>query len=126
MTFTPTDTTDYNSATVNVSVTVNPQTPRVATVPTTTAITYGQTLASSTLGTGSVTNAAGGTVSGTFVFTTPGITPNAGSTNVSVTFMPTDTVDYAQATATVGVAVNQSGPAFTVSSSENPSGYGEV
>jgi hypothetical protein len=114
VTFTPSDTTDYNPATASVSVTVNPQTPLVATMPTATAITYGQTLASSTLGTGLATNAAGGTVSGTFAFTTPGITPDAGNTNVSVTFTPADAVDYAPATASVNVTVNKQTPVLTV------------
>ena len=50
MTFTPTDTADYNTVTVTVTVTVNNKTtPTVTTWPTASAITYGQTLASSTL-----------------------------------------------------------------------------
>ncbi len=57
MTFTPTDTTDYNTVTVTVTVTVgNKTTPTVTAWPTAGTIFYGQTLASSVLtgGTASV------------------------------------------------------------------------
>ena len=50
MTFTPTDTTDYNTVTVTVSVVVNNKTtPTITVWPTASALTYGQTLSSSTL-----------------------------------------------------------------------------
>ena len=126
VTFTPTDTADYNTTTATVTVTVGKQTPLVATVPTTTAITYGQTLASSTLGTGAVTNAAGGTVAGTFAFTTPTIAPNAGSTNVSVTFTPTDSADYNTATATVTVTVNKQTPLVATVPTTTTITYGQT
>ncbi|MGD0745103.1 MAG: hypothetical protein ABSA45_08100, partial [Verrucomicrobiota bacterium] len=58
------------------------------------------------------TNAAGAAVDGSFAFTTPGIAPNAGTTNVSVTFTPTDATDYSTATATVSVTVNPQTPPF--------------
>ena len=48
ITFTPTDTTDYNTATTSANVTVGKATPML-TAPTASAITYGQTLASSHL-----------------------------------------------------------------------------
>ena len=90
----------------NAALTVNKQTPIVATVPTTTAIIYGQTIASSTLGSGLVTNAVGATVAGGFTFTTPGIVPKAGSTNVVVFFAPTDSTNYNTNIANVTVTVN--------------------
>jgi hypothetical protein len=96
----------------STTLTVNPQTPVVETLPTATAIIYGQTLASSSLSGGTVTNAAGAAVDGSFAFTTPGIAPNAGTTNVSVTFTPTDATDYSTATATVSVTVNPQTPPF--------------
>src|SRR6185369_5148102 len=49
VTFTPTDTTNYNTVSGSVSVTVNKADPTVSAWPTAGAITYGQTLASSTL-----------------------------------------------------------------------------
>jgi hypothetical protein len=42
-----------------------------------------------------------------------------------VTFTPTDTTDYNLATVNVSVTVSQASPTATVSSSENPSGYGD-
>ncbi|MCX6866965.1 MAG: MBG domain-containing protein, partial [Verrucomicrobia bacterium] len=52
VTFTPTDTLNYQIVTTSVNVTVSKATPLITTQPTATAITYGQTLASSTLGGG--------------------------------------------------------------------------
>jgi hypothetical protein len=126
VTFTPADTTDYNSATVNVSVTVNKRTP-VLKVPVATAITYGQTLANSSLSGGAATNSANNTsVAGSFAFTTPATAPGAGTANQSVTFTPSDTTDYNLATVNVSVTVNQASPAFAFSSSKNPNGYQEA
>jgi hypothetical protein len=57
VTFTPTDATDYSTLTGTASVTVNKATPSVTTWPTASSITYGQTLASSTLSGGASTPA---------------------------------------------------------------------
>ncbi len=84
-----------------VSYTVPLNTPTITVLPTASPITYGQTLASSGLSGGMAST------SGSFTFTTPGLAPDAGTANVAVTFMPTDTNDYTTATATVVVAVNQ-------------------
>jgi len=103
--FTPTDTVDYNKVTNTVSVTVNLATPLLSGVITATPITYGQTLASSTLG-GTFTNAAGATLPGALAFVNPGLMPKAGTTNVQVSFSPTDTADYNSVTNIVSVTVN--------------------
>jgi hypothetical protein len=125
VTFTPTDTAHYNSATVNVSVTVNKQTP-VLKAPVATAITYGQTLANSSLSGGAATNSANNaSVAGSFAFTTPATAPGAGTASQSVTFTPTDTTDYNSATGSVSVTVYQASPTLAFSSSKNPSGYKE-
>ena len=63
--------------------------------PTASSITYGQTLASSTL-TGGASIPAG-----SFAFTTPTTAPGAGTASQSVTFTPTDTTDYSTVTGTV-------------------------
>jgi hypothetical protein len=68
--------------------------------PTASAITYGQTLASSTLSGGSAS------VTGGFAFTTLSTIPGAGTAAQSVTFTPGDTTDYATVTGTVNVQVN--------------------
>jgi autotransporter-associated beta strand protein len=113
VTFTPADTNDYNPATVIVTLAVGQATP-IVTAPTASAITYGQTLASSALTGGAATNANNGVVvAGSFAFTTPTIMPNAGTTNVSVTFTPADTNDYSPATVIVTLAVDQATPILT-------------
>jgi hypothetical protein len=103
VTFTPTDTADYNTVTGTVNVAVNKATPSLAAItwPTASAITYGQTLASSTLSGGASTPAGG------FAFTAPTTAPVAGTAAQSVTFTPTDTADYNTVTSTVSVAVNK-------------------
>jgi lysophospholipase L1-like esterase len=87
--------------------------PTLMTLPTASAISYGQTLASSTLTGGAVTNAADGVpVSGTFTFTTPSTVPYVGTTNVSVTFTPTDPTTYNSFTTNVSVTVSTTTPAL--------------
>ena len=75
-------------------------TPTITAAPTASAITYGQTLASSTL--------SGGTAdtTGSFAFTAASTKPNAGTGSQGVTFTPTDTTNYTTATTTVSVTVN--------------------
>jgi hypothetical protein len=63
-------------------------------------ITFGQTLASSQLIGGSAA------VSGTFAWTAPGTIPPVGASTESVTFTPSDTTDYSNATGSVAVTVN--------------------
>ena len=52
VTFTTADTADYGTATSTVSLQVNKAVPTITTAPTASSITYGQTLASSTLSRG--------------------------------------------------------------------------
>ena len=101
VTFTPSDTVTYSAVSGTVSVTVNQATPTVTTWPTATAITYGQTLASSTLSGGAAS------VAGNFAFTTPSTTPDAGTAAQAVTFTPTDAVNYSAVSGTASVLVNQ-------------------
>ncbi|MCX6925033.1 MAG: Ig-like domain repeat protein, partial [Verrucomicrobia bacterium] len=96
----PTDPTNYTTASGTVSLTVNKAASSVTAWPVAGAITYGQTLAASTLSGGSATPA------GSFAFTTPSIAPNAGPSEQSVTYAPTDTVNYNTASSTVSVTVN--------------------
>ncbi len=112
VTFTPTDTTDYATTTVNVSVTVGKATPVVTTPPTASSITYGQTLASSMLSGGTVMNGSV-VVAGKFTWTDSTIAPNAGTYSYSVTFTPTDTADYSSTTTTVSVTVNKATPTIS-------------
>jgi sugar lactone lactonase YvrE len=106
VTFTPTDTTDYATATQHVTLTVNQPTPSI-TWATPAAITYGTALGSAQLN-------ASSTVPGTFVYTpASGTVVTAGQHTISVTFTPTDTTDYSTATAQITLTVNQPTPSIT-------------
>lgn len=85
--------------TLNVGGTVTPTTPTITTAPTATAITVGQTLATSILSGGVAS------VPGTFAFTTPSTAPAVGTASQPITFTPTDAVSYTTATTTASVTV---------------------
>ena len=87
------------SGTLTVGGTVTPTTPTITTAPTATAITVGQTLATSILSGGVAS------VPGTFAFTTPSTAPAVGTASQPVTFTPNDTVSYTTATTTASVTV---------------------
>jgi hypothetical protein len=109
-TFTPTDTTDYTTATANVTVTVNQATPGI-TWSTPAAITYGTALSATQLD-------ATSPVAGTFSYSpASGTVLTAGGHSVTATFTPTDTTDYTTATASVTVTVNQATPGITLTTS---------
>jgi uncharacterized membrane protein len=105
VTFTPTDSSDYTTATSTVQLTVNKATPAISWA-TPAAIAYGTALSAAQLD-------ASSTVAGTFVYTpAAGVVPTAGPQTLSVTFTPTDSSDYSTATATVQLTVNKAAPAI--------------
>jgi hypothetical protein len=98
-TFTPTDTTDYKTASTTVTLTVNQATPTL-TWATPSAVAYGTALSATQLN-------ATASVPGNFVYNPAlGAIPSAGNDTLSVTFTPTDAVDYTTATASVALTVN--------------------
>jgi len=106
VTFTPTDSTDYASASTTVSLTVAKATPTI-TWPTPSAIMYGTGLGTTQLN-------ATSTVAGTFAYSYPvGTVLNGGSNYLSVSFTPTDTADYVSTTAYVYLTVNKATPSIT-------------
>jgi 2-keto-3-deoxy-6-phosphogluconate aldolase len=106
VTFTPTNTTEYNTATDTVSLNVNKATP-VITWATPAAISYGTALSATQLD-------ATANVAGTFVYSPAAGTVLApGTQKLSVTFTPTNTTDYCTATATVSLTVNKTTPVIT-------------
>ena len=106
VTFTPTDTTDYNTATKTVQLVVNTATPTV-TWTTPAAITYGTALSATQLN-------ASANVTGTFVYSpAAGTVLGAGTQTFSVTFTPTDTIDYNAVPKTVPLVVNKATPIVT-------------
>jgi hypothetical protein len=105
-TFTPTDTLDYSTATATATLTVNPATPTI-TWTTPAPITYGTALGAAPLD-------ASSPVAGTFSYSSAaGTVLGVGSHTITATFTPTDIADYAAATATVTLTVNQATPAIT-------------
>ncbi len=85
-------------------------TPVITTNPTASDITYGQTLANSTL-TGGIAS-----VDGIFTWTNDSIAPaviNSDTTLYSVTFTPNDTVNYDSTTTDITLTVNKANPAYT-------------
>jgi hypothetical protein len=99
-TFTPTDTTDYTTATASVTLTVNQITPTITWV-TPAAITYGTPLSATQLD-------ANATTAGTFTNSpAAGTVLNAGTQTLSAIFTPTDTTDYTTASASVTLTVNK-------------------
>jgi hypothetical protein len=112
VTFTPTDSANYTGATKTVQLIVSQATP-VITWATPVSITYGTALSTAQLN-------ATASVAGTFVYTPAlGSVPTAGTDALSVTFTPTDTANYATATQTVQLIVNQAAPVITWA---NPAG----
>ena len=107
VTFTPLDSANYEELSSVVYVTVNKGTPVVLTWPTVSDITYGQTLAASTLTGGEAS------VPGTFAFTMPYVSPGAGTYAAGVTFTPTDGVNYTTVSGTVSVTISKATPSVS-------------
>jgi hypothetical protein len=101
------------------SVTASKAVPTV-TWPSATSITFGQTLASSTLSGGSAS------ISGDFSFITPTMAPGTGTAAQSVTFTPFDSTDYASVTGTVNVTVIKATPVVRTWPSASSIGYGQT
>jgi hypothetical protein len=112
VTFTPTDSADYNVASGSVQLVVNKATPTMSTLPTASAITVGQMLSASTL-TGGTASVSGTSVPGTFAWTTPTTVPAVGTDSEGITFTPTDAADYTSVTTDVQLVVNPATPQTT-------------
>ena len=95
---------NYTTQTIELNGTATSNhVPTITTWPTASTITYGQSLASSTL--------SGGVASpgGVFAWTSSSTVPEAGSSSQSVTYMPTETT-YSRVQGTVRVNVNPATP----------------
>jgi hypothetical protein len=115
VTFTPTDTADYAVQTVSVQLTVNKATPAItwgALAP----ITYGTPLSATQLD-------ASTPIAGKFAYSqAAGTVLPAGSQTLSVTFTPTDQVDYVAVTANAPITVSPA--VLTVTANNLSSPYG--
>ena len=109
VTFTPTDTTNFNSASANVKLNVLKATP-IINWSNPADIVYGTLLSNTQLNATASFN--GNTVPGSFVYTPPaGTLLNAGSNQtLAVTFTPTDTANFNNATASVKLNVLKATP----------------
>jgi hypothetical protein len=116
VTFTPTDSTDYTTASITVSVNVAPATPTVTSI-NPVDVVYGTALDNSQLS-GTVTWIIAGnqvTVPGSFSYTSAADTVlDAGNDQeVAVTFTPTDSTDYTTVGAIATVNVAQATPTLS-------------
>jgi hypothetical protein len=102
--FTPSDTTDYNGSSATATINVNKATPTM-TWANPAGITYGTALSSTQLN-------SSASVPGTFTYTPgAGIVLNAGTgQTLSVSFTPADTTDYTTAAASATINVAQATP----------------
>ncbi|UWZ87011.1 cellulose binding domain-containing protein [Occallatibacter riparius] len=104
--FTPTDTTDYTTATATVTFTVNRATPSI-TWNAPAAISYGTVLSSVQLD-------ATGSVPGTVSYSPgAGTVLSAGTQTLTAVLTPTDSADYQTAQASVSLTVNKAAPSIT-------------
>ena len=110
---------DYSAAPqVAATIVVNKATPTL-TWSTPASITYGTALSAAQL------DATSGGVAGTFAYSpTSGAVLGAGNQVLSVTFTPTDSVDYSNQTASVNLTVNQATAGVNVSCAPNSITYG--
>jgi hypothetical protein len=117
--FTPTDATDYNTVTQTVSIVVGKATPTV-TWANPAGIVYGTALSATQLN-------ATASVPGIFTYTpAAGTVLLPGTQTLSVLFTPTDATDYTTATQTVALVVNNPTTSGALSSSANPSQFGQT
>ena len=108
------------AASQTINFTIGKATPTINTVPSATAITYGQTLASSTLSSGSAS------VAGSFAFTTPSTAPSVGTYSAGYTFTPSDAINYNNVTGSVNVTVNKATPTINAAPSTTTITYGQT
>jgi sugar lactone lactonase YvrE len=107
VTFTPTDTTNYNSVTTTTTITVGQAIPAV-TWTTPMAIPYGTALGATQLN-------ASSTVAGTFVYSpAAGTVLTVGTQTLSTILTPADTTTYTSATKTVVLLVNRAATTTTL------------
>jgi hypothetical protein len=112
-TFTPTDTTDYTTASGTASINVIQATPTI-TWNNPADIAYGTPLSSTQLDATATDPTTGNPVDGTFAYTPPaGTILGAGTQTLSATFTPTDTTNYTTASGTASINVIQATPTIT-------------
>ena len=120
--FTPTDSTNYNTVTRTITVAVSKATPYIKTAPTAAAITYGDTLGTSTLSGGTVqySSSDATTVAGSFAWKDSSVKPSVSDSNsmdYRVVFTPSDADNYNTVETDITLIVNKAGNAPNMPSS---------
>ncbi|MGN0507421.1 MAG: MBG domain-containing protein, partial [Lachnospiraceae bacterium] len=110
--FTPENTTNYNTVTKTITVTVSKATPYIETAPTAAAITYGDTLGASTLSGGTVqySSSDATTVAGSFAWKDSSVKPSVSdsdSTTYRIVFTPSDADNYNTVETDITLIVNK-------------------
>ena len=117
VTFTPTDAVDYASVTKTTTVTVTQSTPAI-TWASPASIVYGTALSATQLN-------ATASVPGTFVYTpAAGAVLGVTTQTLSVTFTPTDAVDYTNVTKTTTIVVTQATQTISFTAPTSPVTFG--
>lgn len=109
-----------DTETKNAYITVAKMIPDINTWPSASNITFGQTLAASTLTGGAAS------VEGAFAFTMPEMAPSAGTQDFDVMFTPADTANYSSVMGTVSVTVNKVVPEVSEWPAASPITLGEA
>jgi hypothetical protein len=118
--FIPADAGNYTTASANVSVLVNKATPTLSTLPTASAISFGQTLSAAVLSGG------GANVPGNFTFADGLTVPPAGNGMHALLFTPSDSGNYSVSTANITVQVNKVFAAITTLPAASPIRLGQT
>jgi hypothetical protein len=123
-TFTPTTPGNFNASAGQATITVTQATPTLTWTPPV-SITQGTPLSAAQLD-AVATGITGAALPGTFTYApAAGVILPSGPNILSVTFTPTDAVDYTSKTLTVPIAVNIPAATITLSSPTNPTQYGQ-
>ncbi|MFW5651746.1 MAG: InlB B-repeat-containing protein [Acetivibrio ethanolgignens] len=114
--FTPSDSTNYETVTRTITVTVTKATPYIKTAPIAAAITYGDTLGASTLSGGTVqySSSDATTVVGSFAWKDSSMKPSVSASNTMnywVVFTPSDVDNYNTVETDITLIVNKAGNA---------------
>ena len=120
--FTPSDSGNYTNASILVDIlaVASRETPLIQSPPVASHISFGQSLANSTLSGG------GASVPGSFAFANPQTTPPVGTSSHAVVFTPTDSANYTTATTNSSVQVNKALPTITISPVLGSMVYGQT
>ena len=111
VTFTPSNTYNFNQLTTNIAVTVNKATPALR-LPSASPITFGQTLSNSVLSGGSASS-FGANVPGSFAWQDSSIAPSAGKPSATIIFTPSNPANFNSVTTNITVTVNKARPNLT-------------